>query len=176
VAHFPPVRPTPPATASDPVPSAARLRPRRSRLVLLLGAGAAILLAGLVWVIVAAVGPGPGSPAAQATVSASPKPAGPLARYRATGVRVARVAARPRGAEVQWDPPSRAADVIAFVVVAELDGRVQQEHTVGSAGRSAVFTGLRAGRRYCFVVGTVVEAANGQAGTASAPPVCAVTG
>jgi hypothetical protein len=176
VAHFPPVRPTPPATASDPVPSAARLRPRRSRFVLLLGAGAVILLAGLVWAIVAAAGPGPDSPAAQATASASPKLAGPLARYRATAVRVARVAARPRGAEIRWDPPPRAADVIAFVLVAELDGRVQQEHTVGPAGRSAVFAGLRTGRRYCFVVGTVVEAATGQAGTASAPAVCTVIG
>jgi len=174
VAHFPPVRPTPPATASDPMTTGARLRPRRSRLALLLGAGAVILLAGLVWAIVAAAGPGPGSPAAQATASASPKIAGPLARYRATGVRVARAAAQPRGAEVRWDPPTGAADVIAFVVVAELDGRVQQEHTVGSAGRSAVFAGLRTGRRYCFVVGTVVEAGGSQAGTASAPAVCAV--
>jgi hypothetical protein len=171
VAHFPPVRPTPPATASDPVPGA-RLRPRRSWLVLLLGAGAVTLLAGLVWGILAVTGPRPGSVAAQA----SPKLPGRQARYQATGVRVVRLAARPRGAEVQWDPPSRTANVVAFVVVAELGGRVQQEHTVGSAGRSAVFAGLSAGRRYCFVVGTVVQAAGGQAGTASARAVCSTIG
>jgi hypothetical protein len=64
--------------------------------------------------------------------------------------------------------------VIAFIVVAELGGRAQQEHTVGPAGHSAVFTGLRTGRRYCFEVGTVVEPADGQAETATAPDVCKV--
>jgi hypothetical protein len=86
------------------------------------------------------------------------------------------VAARLRGAEVRWHPPSRPANVIAFVVVAELGGRVQLEHTVGPGGRSAVFARLRTGHRYCFVVGTVVEAAEGHAGTASAPAACATTG
>jgi hypothetical protein len=63
--------------------------------------------------------------------------------------------------------------VIAFIVIAELGGRAQQEQTVGPAGHSAVFAGLRAGRRYCFVVGSVVEP-GGQAETATAPDVCKV--
>jgi hypothetical protein len=84
------------------------------------------------------------------------------------------VAPRPRGAVVRWSAPQHAAGVVAFIVLAELGGRAQQEHTVGPAGHRAVFAGLRAGRRYCFVVGTVVESAGGQAGTATAPDVCRV--
>ena len=51
-------------------------------------------------------------------------------------------------------------------------GRAQQEHTVGPGGSSAVFANLQSGRRYCFVVGTVVKSASGQQGTATAPAVC----
>jgi hypothetical protein len=65
--------------------------------------------------------------------------------------------------------------VSAFIVVAELGGRAQQEHTVGPGGRRAVFAQLQPRRRYCFVVGTVVEAGAGQTGTATAPGVCKVT-
>ena len=161
MAHFPPVRPVIPGTAPDPVPGA-----RRTWLALLLGAGAVALLAGLAWGIFTLTRAQPGDPPA-----ASPALPGQQARYQVTRVRVA---ARPRGMRVRWSPPSRTIDVIAFIVVAELGGRAQQEHTVGPAGRSALFAGLQAGRRYCFVVGTVVESASGQQGTATAPPVCSV--
>jgi len=164
VAHFPPVRPVLPGTAPDPVPGA-----RRTWLVLLLGAGAVALLAGLVWGIITRAQPGDTSPAARATPAASPALPGQQARYQVTRVRVA---ARPRGMRVRWSPPSRTVDVIAFIVVAELGGRAQQAHTVGPAGSSALFAGLQAGRRYCFVVGTVVKSDSGQQGTATAPAVC----
>ena len=168
MAHFPPVRPVMPGTAPEPVPGA-----RRTWLVLLLGAGAVAVLAGLVWGIITATRAQPGdpSPAAKATPAASPALPGQQARYRVTRVRVA---ARPRGMRVRWSPPSRTVDVTAFIVVAELGGRAQQEHTVGPAGNSAFFAGLQAGRRYCFVVGTVVRSASGQEGTATAPGVCTV--
>ena len=164
MAHVPPVRPVIPGTAPDPVPGA-----RRTWLALLLGAGAVALLAGLVWGVITRAQPDDPSPAARATPAASPVLPGQQARYRVTRVRVA---ARPRGMRVRWSPPSRTVDVIAFIVVAELDGRAQQEHTVGPAGSSALFAGLQAGRRYCFVVGTVVKSASGQQGTATAPAVC----
>ena len=168
MAHFPPVRPVMPGAAPDPVPGT-----RRTWLALLLGAGAVALLAGLVWGITAATRaqPGGSSPAAGATPAASPVLPGQQARYEVTRVRVA---ARPRGIRVRWSPPSRTVDVIAFIVVAELGGRAQQEHTVGPAGNSALFAGLQAGHRYCFVVGTVVKPASGQAATATAPAVCKV--
>jgi len=130
----------------------------------MLGAGAVILLAGLIWGIAAGKSRAGPSPAAQAK-------AGQQAQYRATGIQVA---PRPRGAVVRWSPPSHAAGVVAFIVLAELGGRAQQAHTVGANGHRAVFAGLKAGRRYCFVVGTVVESAGGQAGTATAPDVCQV--
>jgi hypothetical protein len=155
-----------PGAAPDPVPGT-----RRTWLALLLGAGAVALLAGLVWGIVTRAQPGDESPAARATPAASPVLPGQQARYQVTRVRVA---ARPRGIRVRWSPPSRTVDVIAFIVVAELGGRAQQEHTVGSSGNSALFAGLQAGRRYCFVVGTVVKSGSGQQGTATAPPVCRV--
>jgi len=166
VAHFPPVRPVTPGAAPDPVPGA-----RRTWLALLLGAGAVVLLAGLAWGVVTATRAQPGnpSPAARATPAASPALPGQQARYQVTRVRVA---ARPGGMRVRWSPPSRTVDVIAFIVVAELGGRVQQEHTIGPGGHSAVFAGLQAGRRYCFVVGTVVKSGSGQQGTATAPAVC----
>ena len=166
MAHFPPVRPVIPGTAPEPVPGA-----RRTWLTLLLGAGAVALLAGLVWGIITVTRAQPGDPAAQATPAASPALPGQQAQYQVTRVRVA---ARPRGMRVRWSPPSRTVDVIAFIVVAELGGRAQQEHTVGANGHRAVFAGLKAGRRYCFVVGTVVESAGGQAGTATAPDICRV--
>jgi hypothetical protein len=161
VAHFPPVRPVMPGAAPDPVPGT-----RRTWLALLLGAGAVALLAGLVWGIITVTRAQPGDPPA-----ASSALHGQQARYEVTRVRVA---ARPRGIRVRWSPPSRIVDVIAFIVVAELGGRAQQEHTVGPHGNSALFAGLRAGHRYCFMVGTVVESASGQQGTATAPPVCTV--
>ena len=169
MAHFPPVGPTAPGTTPGPVPAAAR-RPRRVWIVLLLGAGAVALLAGLGLRLLTAAGPRPAPPAASA---ASPGPAGQQARYQVTRIRVA---VRPHGAgvRVRWGAPSRTAGAIAFIVVAELGGRAQQEHTVGPAGHSAVFMGLRPGRRYCFVVGTVVKPASGQAATATAPAVCKV--
>ena len=163
MAHFPPVRPTAPGAIPDSVPGAQR-RPRRTWLALLLGAGAVILLAGLIWGIAAGKSRAGPSPAAQAK-------AGQQAQYRATGIQVA---PRPRGAVVRWSPPSHTAGVVAFIVLAELGGRAQQAHTVGANGHRAVFAGLKAGRRYCFVVGTVVESAGGQAGTATAPDVCQV--
>jgi hypothetical protein len=164
VAHFPPVRPVIPGTAPDPVPGA-----RRTWLALLLGAGAVALLAGLVWGVIIRAQPDDPSAVAQATPAASPALPGQQARYQVTRVRVA---ARPRGMRVRWSPPSRTVDVIAFIVVAELGGRAQEEHTVGPAGSSTLFAGLQAGHRYCFVVGTVVKAASGQQGTATAPAVC----
>ena len=163
MAHFPPVRPTAPGAIPDSVPGARR-RPRRTWLALLLGAGAVILLAGLIWGIAAGKSRAGPSPAAQAK-------AGQQAQYRATGIQVA---PRPRGAVVRWSPPSHAAGVVAFIVLAELGGRAQQAHTVGPAGSSALFAGLQAGHRYCFVVGTVVKSASGRQGTATAPPVCTV--
>ena len=168
MAHFPPVRPVTPGAAPDPVPGA-----RRTWLALLLGAGAVALLAGLVWGVVTATRAQPGnpSPAARATPAASPALPAQQARYQVTRVRVA---ARPGAMRVRWSPPSRTVDVIAFIVIAELGGRAQQEHTVGPGGSTAVVAGLQPGRRYCFVVGTVVESAGGQAGTASAPAVCRV--
>ena len=166
MAHFPPVRPVTPGAAPEPVPGA-----RRTRLVLLLGAGAVALLAGLVWGVVTRAQPAGPSPAARATPAASPALPGQQAQYQVTRVRVA---ARPRGMRVRWSPPSRTVDVIAFIVVAELGGRAQQEHTVGPGGKSAMFAGLQAGRHYCFVVGTVVQSASGQQGTATAPAVCTV--
>ena len=162
MAHFPPVRPTAPDATSTLMPGARR-RPRRTWLVLVLGAGAVAVLAGLIGRIVA-----DGSPRA-APQSPATSQASDQAQYRASSVQVS---PRPRGARIRWSPPSHAAGVVAFIVVAELGGRAQQEHTVGPAGHSAVFAGLTAGRRYCFVVGTVVESAGGQAGTASAPAVC----
>jgi len=163
VAHFPPVRPTAPGAIPDSVPGAQR-RPRRTWLALLLGAGAVIMLAGLIWGIAAWNSPAGPSPAAQAQASQQ-------AQYRALRVEVA---PRPGGAAVRWSPPPHAAGVVAFIVLAELGGRAQQEHTVGATGHRTVFAGLRAGHRYCFVVGTVVESAGGQAGTATAPDVCRV--
>ena len=161
MAHFPPVRRVMSGTAPEPVPGA-----RRTWLALLLGAGAVALLAGLAWGIFTLTRAQPGDPPA-----ASPALPGQQARYQVTRVRVA---ARPRGMRVRWSPPSRTADVVAFIVVAELGGRAQQEHTVGPAGNSALFAGLQDGRRYCFVVGTVVQSASGQQGTATAPAVCTV--
>ena len=169
MAHFPPVGPADPGTTPGPLPAAAR-RPRRARLVFLLGAGAVALLAGLGWRLATSARPRPAPPAASA---ASPLSAGQRAQYQVTGIRVA-VRPRGAGARVRWAAPPRTEGAIAFVVVAELDGRAQQEHTVGPDGHSAVFVGLRNGRLYCFVVGTVVKLAGGQAATATAPAVCKV--
>ena len=165
MAHFPPVRPVMPGAAPDPMPGT-----RRTWLALLLGAGAVALLAGLVWGIITVTRAQPTDPASAAP-AASPALPGQQARYQVTRVRVA---ARPRCIRVRWSPPSQTVDVIAFIVVAELGGRAQQEHTVGPHGNSALFAGLQAGHRYCFMVGTVVESASGQQGTATARSVCTV--
>jgi hypothetical protein len=149
-------------TAPEPVPGT-----RRTWLALLLGAGAVALLAGLVWGIITLTSAQPGDP----SPAASPALPGQQAQYQVTRVRVA---ARPRGMRVRWSAPSRTVDVIAFIVVAELGGRAQEEHTVGPHGNSTLFAGLKAGHRYCFMVGTVVESASGQQGTATAPAVCTV--
>jgi hypothetical protein len=143
-------------------------RPRRTWLVLLLGAGAVALAAWLVLAVVTRPRPGPVS---SGTSTAGPKSAGQQAQFLVTRVRVTE---RPRGTRVQWSLPRRTAGVIAFIVIAELDGRAQQEQTVGPAGHSAVFAGLRAGSRYCFVVGSVVEPGGGRAETATTPDVCKV--
>ena len=164
MAHFPPVRPVMPGTAPEPVPEA-----RRTWLALLLGAGAVALLAGLVWGILTVTRAHPGDPSPAA--KASPAVPAQQARYQVSRVRVA---ARPHGMRVRWSPPPHAAGVVAFIVLAEIDGRAQQEHTVGPTGHRAVFARLRPGRRYCFVVGTVVKSASGQQGTATAPAVCRV--
>ena len=162
MAHFPPVRPVLSGTAPEPVPGA-----RRTWLALLLGAGAVALLAGLVWGIITLTTAQPGNP----SPVTSPALPGQQAQYQVTRVRVA---ARPRGMRVRWSAPARTVDVIAFIVVAELGDRAQQEQTVGPAGNSALFAGLQAGHRYCFVVGTVVQSGSGQQGTATAPAVCTV--
>ena len=167
MADLPPVRPATPGAAPDPARATGR-RPRRTWLVLLLSAGAVALTAWLVLGVVTRPRPGPASPG---TSTAGPKPAGQQAQFQATRVRVTE---RPRGTRVQWSPPPRTAGVIAFIVIAELGGRAQQEQTVGPAGHSAVFAGLRTGRRYCFVVGSVVQPGGGQAETATAPDVCKV--
>ena len=167
MADLPPVPPAAPGTAPDPARATER-RPRRTWLVLLLGAGAAALTAGLVLGVVAGTRPGPASPG---TSTAGPKSAVQQAQFQVTRVRVTE---HPRGTRVRWSPPPRTADVIAFIVIAELGGRAQQEQTVGPARHSAVFAGLRTGRRYCFVVGSVVEPDGGRAETSTAPDVCKV--
>lgn len=155
------------ADVPDRVPGAGH-RPRRAWLVLLLAAGAVALIAGFVLGAVLRPRPGPASPG---TATSGPGPAGQRAQFQVTRVRVT---GRPGGARVQWGSPSRTAGVIAFIVVAELGGRAEQERTAGPFGHGAVFAGLRTGRRYCFVVGTVVEPAGGRAETATAPDVCRV--
>jgi len=167
VADLPPVRPATPGTAPDPERATGN-RPRRTWLVLLLGAGSVALTAGLVLGVVTRPWTSPASPG---TSTAGPKPADRHAQFQVTRIRVTE---SPRGTRVQWSPPSRTAGVIAFIVIAELGGRAQQEQTVGPAGHSAIFAGLRAGRRYCFVVGSVLEPGGGQAETATTPDVCMV--
>jgi hypothetical protein len=137
-----------------------------------LSALVAVLLGALAWWLM--TGPGGRGPASPGGTPAAARPlsAAEEAQYQVTRVRVV---ARPRGVDVRWSPPSRTVGVAAFIVVAELGGEAQQEDTVGSAGHRAVFAGLRPGRRYCFVVGTVVELADGQAGTATTPRVCRLT-
>ena len=167
MADLPPVRPATPGTAPDPERATGN-RPRRTWLVLLLGAGSVALTAGLVLGVVMRPWTSPASPG---TSTAGPKPADRHAQFQVTRIRVTE---SPRGTRVQWSPPSRTAGVIAFIVIAELGGRAQQEQTVGPARHSAVFAGLRTGRRYCFVVGSVVQPGGGQAETATAPDVCKV--
>jgi len=61
--------------------------------------------------------------------------------------------------------------VNAFLVIPKVPGR--QAQVVGRAARSAIFSGLARGHKYCFVVGTLIESAAGQANTAATRPVCA---
>ena len=159
------------ATSPDPGPGSGR-RNRHAGLILLLSAGAVALLAGFVWGMVTSPNPRPGPPipTVRATSAAIPMSPSQQAQYQVTRVRVT---PRPGGARIRWSAPARTAGVTAFIVVAELTGRAEQEHTVGARGHGTVFAGLRAGRRYCFVIGTVVETASGQAGTATAPLACA---
>lgn len=172
----PPRRPGPPPPGAPaetrplefPLPDG-EPRSRRTGLVILLSAVLLVLLAGLAWWVVSSPGRGRVSAAGRTPAAASPLSAAQQTQYQATRVRVV---AEPRGVRVRWSRPSRTGGVAAFIVVAELGGRAQQEHTVGSGGRSAAFAGLRPGRRYCFVVGTVVELADGQAGTTTTPRVC----
>ena len=73
---------------------------------------------------------------------------------------------------MHWTAPVRQSGVTAYLVVAELDGTELQEHTVGLTSHRTVFAGLKNGPRYCFVVGTLIESAAGQASTAATAPVC----
>lgn len=74
---------------------------------------------------------------------------------------------------VRWAAPANVHGVTAYLIVAESGGAAAQERTVGLTARRAVFAGLTAGQRYCFVVGALIEPAGGQARTAAARPVCA---
>jgi serine/threonine protein kinase len=146
---------------------------RYTGLVLLLSAGLVALLAGIVWGAVTAPRSQhrPPAPKITNTSAASPLPAAQQGAYRAGGVTVTTMG---HGARVSWTAPRSSNGVAAFIVVAELADQAQQEHTVGARGRNAVFAGLQAGQRYCFVVGTLVESADGRANTAAASPVCTV--
>ena len=159
------------ATSPDPGPGSG-MRNRHAGLILLLSAGVAALLTGFVWGMGTSPNPRPGPPipTVRATSTAILMSPSQQAQYQVTRVRVT---PRPGGARIRWSAPARTAGVTAFIVVAELTGRAEQEHTVGARRHGTVFAGLRAGRRYCFVIGTVVETASGQVGTATAPLACA---
>jgi hypothetical protein len=157
----------------QPQPAQAPAKHRHTGLILLVAAGVVALLAGVVWGAVTAPRSPQGAPAPKITdtSAASPMPAGQQGAYRVGGVTLTALA---HGARVSWSAPRSSNGVTAFIVVAELANQAEQEHTVGAHARSAVFTGLQAGQRYCFVVGTLVESADGRPGTAATRPVCAV--
>jgi hypothetical protein len=131
------------------------------------------LLGGVAWGVITAPGSAQGTPAPRLTQTSalSLLPAAQQVAYRAGRVKVT---ARARGARVSWTAPHSSKGVTAFIVVAGLASQAKQEHTVGAHGRTAVFAGLRAGQRYCFVVGTLVKSADGRSNTAATKPVCTV--
>jgi serine/threonine protein kinase len=139
--------------------------------MLLVAAGVVALLAGFVWGIV--TGSRPSRPRAEPTVratsSAGPVSPAQLKLYRATDIQIS---PKPSGIEVSWTAPVRQIGVTAYLIVAELNGAEQQEHTVGLTSHSTVFAGLKNGPSYCFVVGTLVESPSGRASTAATAPVC----
>lgn len=135
--------------------------------MLLIAAGLLALLAGFVWGIVTGSRPQPG-PTVRATASASPISPAQLALYRATDVKVS---IRRTGVVVSWSAPQTLAGVNAFLVIPKVPG--QQPQVVGRTARRVIFSGLPSAPRYCFVVGTLIESAAGQANTAATKPVCA---
>lgn len=160
----PPPAPPPPATAAQAPP--ARGSVRHVGPMLLVAAGVLALLAGFVWGIVTGSHPKPG-PRVRAITSASPISPARLALYRATDVKVS---VRRTGILVTWSAPSATTGVNAFLVIPKVPG--QQAQVVARTARSAIFSGLPSGHRYCFVVGTLIESAAGQANTAATKPVC----
>jgi hypothetical protein len=139
--------------------------------MLLVAAGVVALLAGFVWGIVTSSQSRPprAEPTFRATSSAGPVSPSQLKLYRATDIQIE---TKPTGIRVRWTAPVRSDGVTAFLVVAELNGAEKQEHTVGLTTHSTIFAGLKHGPRYCFVVGTLIESAAGQASTAATAPVC----
>jgi hypothetical protein len=146
-------------------------RGRHGGLLLLLGIGLVALAAGLVWGAV--TGPTPQHPrtipSPTVTASAKPIPAGVLAGYRVTGIRLTRKA---DGILVSWSAPATRAGVNAFLVAGESGGLDLPVRTVGPAAHAVFFPGLRPGPRYCFAVSTIIETASRQTGTAATPLTC----
>ena len=166
-----PPTPTPPAPALPPPAPPAAAPPARGGVrhagpMLLVAAGVLALLAGFVWGIVTGSHPKPG-PSVRAITSASPISPARLALYRATDVKVS---VRRTGILVTWSAPSATTDVNAFLVIPKVPG--QQAQVVARTARSAIFSGLPSGHKYCFVVGTLIESPAGQANTAATKPVC----
>jgi hypothetical protein len=183
-----PAVPAPPATpppagglgGSSPLTNTAPLTRRRRRipgesrrggarhvgLMLLIAAGVLALVAGYVWGIVTGSHPEPG-PSLRATTSAGPISPAQLARYLAKDVKVS---VRRTGILVTWSAPATMTDVNAFLVIPKVPG--QQAQVVARTARSAIFSGLPSGHRYCFVVGTLIESGAGKANTAATKPVC----
>ncbi len=151
-----------------------RARSRYAPLVFLLAIGVIALLAGVVWGVVTAPGPAPRSTAAPAgsagATAAVPLPPAQQASYRPRGVSVA---AAGTGIRVSWSAPEITVGISAYIVIAERDGEPAQEKTLAPSALAAVFTGLPRGQRYCFVVGSLLQAASGQPETAAAAPACA---
>lgn len=156
-----PLVPGPPSTPPPP-----RGGTRHVGLMLLIAAGVLALLAGYVWGIVTGSHPKPG-PSALATTSAGPISPAQLARYRATDVKVS---ARRTGILVTWSAPVAMTAVNAFLVIPKVPG--QQTQVLARTARSATFSGLPGGHKYCFVVGTLIQSTAGKASTAATKPAC----